>query len=383
MDSLSSDIPQKQCRGCKNYFDATSEYFYVTDKQTGRLNSLCKTCYNTEKMERYREKHPKKEEIVKPTKEELNDLYNKQKLTTYQIGDLLGYPQQTISKWLIKEGLNRQINKPTRNELETMYTIEQLTCRQIAKKLGVAASSIKNWLREYDIERRQGAGLAYHGKEIPTREKLYNLVHVEHMSYEEIGKIYGIDKAAIPHWMEKYDIPKPRVWDTRLKGDTRTKPSREELAALYDSGLSLTAIGDMFGYNYGVMIALCNEYGIEIRPNGWGEGKRYLCQDGHMVRSLYEQRTDDWLYAHNVAHTYEPKLPWHKSFKSDFLANGWYIEVWGVTNNETYNRRREQKLQLYRQHNAPLIELPIHFFSKQKQSNLERRLSQCLTKPIV
>lgn len=329
---------------------------------------------------------PEEAARIKPTREELDDLYNKQGLTTYQIADKLGYAQQTISKWLRKEKLDHLSTHPlpTRDELNQMYTVEKMTCRQIAEKTDFSPSAIKKWLKEYDIERRRSGTLGYHFKELPTREMLYQWIHVEHKSYKEIGEMYGVSRHAVFQWMKKYDdIPRPDVWDTRTKGNPRSKPSREELAALYDSGLSTTAIGNMFGYNYGVIIELCREYGIEMRPNGWGEGKRYLCQDGHMVRSLYEQRVDDWLFAHNVAHTYEPKLPWHKSFKSDFLANGWYIEVWGVTNNETYNRRREQKLQLYHQHNAPLIELPIHFFSEQKRVYLERRLSQCLVKPLL
>lgn len=309
---------------------------------------------------------------MKPTREELDDLYNRQGLTTYQIADKLGFAQQTISKWLIKEGLNRQVNKPTRDELDAMYTIEKLTCRQIATRTGFSPSAIKKWLKEYGIERRSGVGLAYHGKEIPTREKLYNLIHVERKSYREIGEIYGIDGSAVPHWIKKYDIPRPNF-----------KPSREELSALYGSGLSLTAIGDMFGFSWQTIGTLCREYGIEIHPDGWGEGKRYLCQDGHLVRSIYEQRVDDWLFAHDVAHTYEPRLPWHRYFKSDFLANGWYIEVWGVENNEAYKQRSERKRQLYQQHNAPLIELPFYFFSEQKRIYLERRLSQCLANPLV
>jgi len=321
---------------------------------------------------------------MKPSKEELDDLYNKQGLTTYQMADLFGCRQQTVSKWLIKEGLNRQINRPTHDEMNTMYTLEKMTTRQIAEKTGFSPSAIKKWLREYGIERRPDSiGLAYHGKEPPTRDDLYRLVHTEHKSYQEIGAIYGIDKTAIPHWMEKHGIPKPTPWDTRYKGKRPTKPSREELSALYESGLSLTAIGDSFGFSWSTMRSLCKEYGIEIRPDGWEEGKRYLCQDGHLVRSVYEQTVDNWLFAHSIAHTYEPRLPWNIHFKSDFLANDWYIEVWGVTNNEAYKQRSERKRQLYQQHNAPLIELPVYFFSKRSRISLERRLSMCLTSPLL
>ena len=322
---------------------------------------------------------------VKPTRGELDDLYNKQRLNTYEIADLLGFAQQTVSQWLIKEGLDRRSKKPTHDELNMMYIIEGMSARQIATKTGFSPSAIKKWLREYDIERRPaGVGLVHHGIEPPTREGLYHLVHVEHKSYQEIGELFGgVTKNSIHRWMKKYDIPGPKAWDTRYKGESRSKPSREELSALYDSGLSLTAIGELFGFQYTTIANLCRDYGIEVRPDGWKGGKRYLCQDGDLVRSVYEQRVDDWLFAHDIAHLYEPPLPGETYFKSDFLANGWYIEVWGVTNNEAYEQRKKRKCQWYQQHNAPLIELPVHFFSERKRASLDRRLSKCLTEPLL
>lgn len=388
-DSIPSDIPQKQCPTCEGYFDATPEYFYVRSKQTGRLFNQCKSCRQAKDDERYRKKHPPKEEApIKPTREELDDLYNKQGLNTKQIGKMLGFAHQTIAKWLRKEGLNHQFEKLTREDLDEMYTVEKMTCRQIADKTGFAASSIKNWLREYDIERRPtGAinGLAHRGVTKPNYDELYQWIHAEHKSYEEIGKMFGVTKHTVHQWVEKYNIPGPKVWDTRDRNNRRTKPSREELSALYESGLSLTSIGDIFGYSYGAIGDLCRKYGIEIRPDGW-EYKRYLCQDGHLVRSVYEQRVDDWLFAHGIAHTYEPPLgPLNgkRRFMGDFLANGWYIEIWGVTNNEDYKQRSERKRQWYREHNAPLIELPYYLFGERERHRLERRLSQCLSKPIL
>jgi len=322
---------------------------------------------------------------MKPSSEELDNLYNKQHLTTYQIADMLGYAQQTISEWLIKAGLDRRSKQPTRDELYAMYITEGLSCRQIATKTGFSPSGIKKWLKEYGIERRPtgGYGLLARGIEPPSREVLYHLIHFEHKSYQEIGKIYGVDKTAISYWMKKNDIPRPVAWDTRKKGNRPILPSREELVALYESGLSMNAIGDIYSVSGSTIYKLSLTYQIEIRLDGWGEGKRYLCQDGHMVRSVYEQHVDDWLFAHHIDHTYEPRLPWDRRYRADFLANGWYIEVWGVTNNDAYEQRRKQKCQQYQQQNAPLIELPIYFFSQQKRKLLERRLTKCLTTPLL
>jgi len=42
-------------------------------------------------------------------------------------------------------------------------------------------------------------------------------------------------------------------------------------------------------------------------------GMRCLAQDGHMCHSLDEQRIDDWLSVHHLAHEREPIYPHHTS----------------------------------------------------------------------
>jgi hypothetical protein len=107
----------------------------------------------------------------------------------------------------------------------------------------------------------------------------------------------------------------------------------------------------MYGVTDKVISRLFGEYGIQPNPNGWDGGKRHACQDGHLVRSTYEQRVDDWLYRHGIEHVYEPTLPYDRRCRSDFLANGWYIEIWGVKGNAAYY------------HDIPLIELRYNHFS--------------------
>ena len=331
---------------------------------------------------------------MKPDIETLKRLYETERLTQYQIADQFGVDQSTVNKWLKAYDIQRQPKStlaivqqrvfiPEQETLKDLYITKRMSTRQIGAHFNVSKTEVRRWLIEYDITRRPpGNGLLYRGIQEPTKEELQYLVHEKHQSYREIGEMFGASGSAVTHWLRKHNIPQPEIWDTRYKGNRPTLPTRDELATLYKSGMTLDAIGDMFGVSGSTISQICDSYGIQVNPDGWNNGKRYLCQDGHTVKSIYEQRVDDWLSTHNVPHTYEPQLPCDRRYKADFLANGWYIEVWGVTNNSDYNRRRKQKCQLYSQHQYPLIELGLGCFNRKRQGLLERRLTKTLQAPV-
>lgn len=91
----------------------------------------------------------------------------------------------------------------------------------------------------------------------------------------------------------------------------------------------------------------------------------YRTKDGHYVRSKAELTIDDSLYLWGIAHAYEKKLPNTKeNVYSDFhipSGNGrpdaFYIEYWGLENDEQYNRRKNKKIEIYRELGLKLIQL--------------------------
>lgn len=86
--------------------------------------------------------------------------------------------------------------------------------------------------------------------------------------------------------------------------------------------------------------------------------------DGHIVCSSYELRVCNWLHKNNIPHEYEPCGMFPESrIKADFLANGFYIEVWGMCT-ATYSYERLRKLALYEKHNLPLISISARDFKK-------------------
>ncbi|MBI5060211.1 glycerol kinase [candidate division KSB1 bacterium] len=81
--------------------------------------------------------------------------------------------------------------------------------------------------------------------------------------------------------------------------------------------------------------------------------------DGHMVRSRGEMLIDNWLYAAQVIHAYERKVPIEEELYCDFyLPTGKvYLEFWGMENDPAYAARKRAKLELYKKNGLNLIEL--------------------------
>jgi len=97
------------------------------------------------------------------SKEKLSKLYEKDKLTTYQIAGKLGCCQATIWKRLIQFGIKRRrsyelnSNIPTKKELLRYYIKNKLSTWKIEKKYGFCRGTIHKKLREYGIKTRDRA----------------------------------------------------------------------------------------------------------------------------------------------------------------------------------------------------------------------------------
>ena len=85
----------------------------------------------------------------------------------------------------------------------------------------------------------------------------------------------------------------------------------------------------------------------------------FRTQDGHRVRSKAEMIIDNTLYQYGLVHAYERKLPIDENVLSDFYlpAGKVYIEYWGIENDPKYAERKKKKIEIYKKHEIPLIEL--------------------------
>jgi hypothetical protein len=89
-------------------------------------------------------------------------------------------------------------------------------------------------------------------------------------------------------------------------------------------------------------------------PAPGGLRRKLVCADGHKVHSKDERAIDDWLHVRGIPHEREPKL---KGMRPDWRVGNVYLEYWGMSGQQGYEARREEKLALYRKRRLRLVEL--------------------------
>ncbi len=94
---------------------------------------------------------------------------------------------------------------------------------------------------------------------------------------------------------------------------------------------------------------------------------RYTCKDGHIVKSKSEREIDNFLFANDIPHAYEKKLPYGKSDKEvlhpDFYLPNYlgkdkhvWLEHWGYNeNNIQYTKTKKFKMPIYEKLGITLI----------------------------
>lgn len=103
-------------------------------------------------------------EHYKIPKDELRDLYEKQKLSPYQIANIYGCNHNTIGRRLLAYGIKVRnlseaqklrwgVNIPE-GELRNFYEKQGLSTSQIAQQYGVSQTTIVNRMKEYHIKAR-------------------------------------------------------------------------------------------------------------------------------------------------------------------------------------------------------------------------------------
>lgn len=100
-------------------------------------------------------------------------------------------------------------------------------------------------------------------------------------------------------------------------------------------------------------------------------GTHCVAKDGHVCLSLGEKTIDDFLYSHGIPHEKEPRYP-ERGFRADFLANGIFIEYFGLKGDPDYDAKTRSKQRICKKHAIKLVSLyPADLVSLKK---LERKL---------
>ena len=111
------------------------------------------------------------------------------------------------------------------------------------------------------------------------------------------------------------------------------------------------------------------------------EGK-YICADGHIVKSKSEREIDNYLFSKGIFHVYEKPFPIDEDSAHDLHPDFYlpkediYIEFWGYDDtNIKYAESKNYKLDIYRKRKITLICMYEKTDAKDINTALDRKLA--------
>ncbi|MBI1955820.1 MAG: hypothetical protein HYS38_05455 [Acidobacteria bacterium] len=189
-------------------------------------------------------------------------------------------------------------------------------------------------------------------------------------------------KAELPDLIRRFTsacgfIPTAAANPINFEFTSRLPPDRWR-----DAILSYAAMGgiDHVKRKFGSWFAALAQSGS--LPDGvqaTARGIRCLANDGHICFSLEEKHIDNWLSDHAVPHEREPFYPSHHAFnptgrrRADWKVRDIFVEYFGLSGDEGYDNKLEEKLLLARELRIDLIAI-----YPQDISTLDDRLARLI-----
>lgn len=154
--------------------------------------------------------------MIKPTREELKEMCV-DNMTQSEIGEICGVLQGTVSKWIksyeietnimSRRGLANSL-KPSEEELYEMYYVKKMSMPKISCKIGVSLRTIARMMKEFGIESRTISESKLDGETKPSAEELYEVYYVKKMSVYEIENYTRVSWSTITRIMKEFSIAK-------------------------------------------------------------------------------------------------------------------------------------------------------------------------------
>jgi len=151
------------------------------------------------------------------SKEELQDLYWNQGLSTRMIAQKKRYGKETIRNLMEKYGIPRrrkQVGPISKETLERLYFHEKLSINQIANKLKCSISTVFHWMAAYKLKRRDVSLATKLNPPTPSNklfipeEVLRELYYNRRLSLKQIADKLHCSLSTVFRYMERYNIPR-------------------------------------------------------------------------------------------------------------------------------------------------------------------------------
>ena len=170
--------------------------------------------------------------------------------------------------------------KPSKEELEVLYSKERLSVKRLSERFHVANDTVKKWILSYNIDYRN-FGPRKISKDFvrPSKEQLDELYNKEKLTLRKIGEKYNVTKTTVKRWFNECSLKvRSDPQEARLKGTIL--PSKEQLIKDYES-LFIEIIAKKYGISTEPILTLLDRYGLQKRNRM--ESKRLAEKTGRFV----------------------------------------------------------------------------------------------------
>lgn len=164
----------------------------------------------------------------------------------------------------------------TEGELRDLVVTQMLPHHETARRLVVAECTIYDWCKRFGIKRAMRQAPPPLAKMTITEEQLRGMAVDQRMSDVAIAKQLNVCSVTVLKWRQRFGIP--NAYSSRGTSGPRAKVlpafaqkffvAKEELAALYSSGLTQENIAKKFGVSQLTVSNWMHRYGIEVRSRG-------------------------------------------------------------------------------------------------------------------
>lgn len=148
-------------------------------------------------------KHCKEYFSFNAISQEINKKYNK-KITEKTVSGW--FNELNIKRLPLNELMLRGKKLPSKEELDNLYNKERKGILKIAKEWNVNYKTIYNLFDKYGMQRRTKQEASLKGRQKPSDEELYILRVIEGMNFTEISKKYGFGLTTVSRWCKKIKV---------------------------------------------------------------------------------------------------------------------------------------------------------------------------------
>lgn len=186
--------------------------------------------------------------------------------------------------------------RPSREWLIEKYVNQHLPISQIASELKIGETTLNRWFKDYGILKRKSSYIQLpKGFTAPTKEELYTLYITNHTPVNEIAIKLGVSWGYIQRLLKKYGIPM-RTHDESIRPKNFVKPSKEQLYQwIHVENKKTKEIAEELHVSIGAIKNYMNETGVFTKkrvlnrvPNGYWTRERIVEE----IKKLHTNKED-------------------------------------------------------------------------------------------